>query len=124
MTSFNVPVTNSNKRAGADLSAESNLYKALVNDGNGDLIIAGANAASVGFLANSPKTGEATEFYTLGGGAKGRAGAVIAAGDLLATDANGDLVVATTGQFAVARADNSAVVGDIFAIQPIIAQLN
>ena len=124
MTNFNVPVTNSNKRAGADLSAESNLYKALVLDGNGDLVIAGANVASVGFLANSPKTGEATEFYTIGGGAKARAAAVIAAGDLLATDANGDLVVATTGQFAVARAMNAAVSGDIFAVQPIIAQLN
>ena len=124
MTNFNTPVSISNFRAGADLSTTSNLYKAVKLDSNGEIILAVANDPALGFLANSPLLGEATEIWTEGGGAKGIAAEAITSGDLLKSDANGDLVIAnTTGDWAIARAMNSAVTSDIFEIQPILAQL-
>lgn len=106
-------------RAGADLSASTNRYKALLLATDGDVELAVANEMEfIGFLQNTPASGEPAEIAGVGGGSKAIAGGTINAGDLLTTDAAGDLVAITTGQTkaAVARALEGAVDNDIFAV--------
>jgi len=108
-----------NLKAGSDLS--SSRFKALVLASDGEVDVAGVNAKSIGFLMNTPTAGQVCEIAGSGGGAKAIAGGTINAGDLLATDANGDLLVGTANQILVARALEGAVDGDIFAVEPILA---
>lgn len=124
-TAFNPNNNISNFRAGADLSAQSNLYLSVKHDGSGDIVLSGAGDESVGFLFNLPKSGEVAEVSTLGGGAKGVAAGTIAAGDYLKSDAAGKLVIASTaGDLVIARAMKSAVANDIFEIQPIATRIH
>ena len=107
----------SNLSAGADLSAESNRYKA-VKQVNKTIVVAAAGERIKGFLQNLPASGDAAEVATLGGGSLAIAGGTITANDLLKVDANGDLILASVaGDEVVAVAEESAVDGDVFAVQ-------
>lgn len=124
-TVFNVPRNISNFKAGADLSAVANLNLSVKFDGSGDIVLSGAGDAGIGFLVNSPKSGEVVEMSALGGGALAVAAGTIAAGDFLKSDANGKLVVASTADdLAVARAMKSAVANDIFEVEPILVRIH
>lgn len=124
-TAYNSNVNISNFRAGADLSAESNRYKAVKFDGSGNIILATAGDPAIGFLYNLPKSGRVAEVATIGGGSLAIAAATIAAGAFLKSDANGDLVVASTANdLAIARAMKSAVDNDVFEVQPILLRIH
>ena len=125
MTVHNKTNNISNFKAGADLSAESNMYLAVKFDGNDDIILALAGDNAIGFLFNLPKLGAAAEVATRGGGALGIAGGTFAAGDYLKSDANSKLVVATTaGDSVIAQAMKSAVANDVVSIQPITQRIH
>lgn len=120
MSVFDSPKIISNYKAGADLSAEANKYLAVKFDGSGDIVLAGAGEAAIGFLFNLPSDTETVEIATEGGGALGVAGGTVTAGDFLKSDANGKLVVAASaGDLVIARAMKAAVADDVFSIQPI-----
>ena len=114
MASFPTPNNIVNLVAGSDLSTSQ--YKAIILSADGAVDIAAANASIIGFLGNKPTSGASAEISSDAGGAKAIAGGTITAGDPLATDSNGDLVVATGGDTVVARAIESAVDNDIFAV--------
>jgi len=125
MTAFNTPNIISNFRAGADLSADANKYLAVKFDGSGDIVLAGAGEAAIGFLFNSPQLGDVTEVATLGGGAKGVSAGTIAAGVFVKSDANGKLVAATTANdLAIARTMKSSVADDVVEIQPVLLRIH
>ena len=124
-TPFNKNVNISNFKAGADLSAESNLYLSVKFDSSGDVILSTAGDEGIGFLFNLPGSGEIAEVSTIGGGALAVAAGTIAAGDFLKSDANGKLVVASTADdLAVARAMKAAVANDVFEVQPILVRIH
>ena len=124
-TVFNPPRNISNFVAGADLSAVANLNLSVKFDGSGDIVLSTAGDAGIGFLVNSPIVGESAEISTLGGGALGVAAATIAAGDFLKSDANGELVVASTADdLAIAKAMKSAVANDVFEVEPILLRIH
>jgi hypothetical protein len=69
---------------------------------------------------DAPNAEDTIEVSLQGGGGKGLAGGTIARGDLLTSDANGALVVATVaGSRLVGMAMDAAVAGDLFAIEVI-----
>ncbi len=106
-------------RAGADLSEETNRYKAVKLDASGNVILCVANDFGfIGFLQNTPENGAPAEVAGLGGGSLAISGGAIDEGALLTTDANGDLIAIATGQTraAVARAVPSAVDNDVFDV--------
>ncbi len=106
-------------KAGADLSAATNRYKALQLAADGDVELATANEMEfIGFLQNTPGDTAPAEIAGPGGGSKAVAGGTIQAGDKLTTDGSGDLVSITTGQTkaAVAIALEDAADNDIFAV--------
>lgn len=120
MASFPQPNLITNLAAGVDLS--SSQYKALILSADGEVDPAGAAASTIGFLMNSPTAGSVAEIATNGGGGKAIAGGTITAGDSLATDANGDVVVATGVDSIVGIALEDAVDNDVFGIlvyQPV-----
>jgi hypothetical protein len=115
MASFPEPNLIMSFAAGSDLSTKQ--YKA-VTVSSGTIAVASTGGNAIGFLMNAPTSGQACEIATLGGGAKAIAGGTIAAGDLLEVDSNGDLVYATgAAENVVARALQSAVDNDVFAVQ-------
>ena len=117
MGSFAEGTRITNLKAGSSLTASQ--YKAVKVSSDGEVDVCGANVAALGFLMNAPATGSICEIATLGGGAKAIAGGTITAGDLLATDSNGDVLVAAAGDTYVALALESAVDNDIFQVMPV-----
>lgn len=112
------------KKAGADLSASSNLWKAVKLDANGDIVLATAGTG-IGFLANLPESGDFAEVAVIGGGAKGVSAASLNEGDNLKSDANGDLVAATVANdLVIAIALESAVDNDIFEVLPVFLRIH
>ena len=102
------------RNAGADLS--SNLYYAAHIDTDGDVVLAGAGEHCIGAIiegavADNPVT------VQFGGVAKMIAGAAVAAGARVASDANGKVVAATSGDFVIGTALEAA--GDANEIIPI-----
>jgi hypothetical protein len=116
--------------AAADLSAKQ--YYAVKIDSNGLAALAAAGEPAVGILQNKPTAGQSATIWTFGPRTKAVAGGTIAAGALVASDANGKLVTATTGKVntsdAGAAADpliasnvlgiaaTAAVSGDVFTV--------
>lgn len=116
--------------AAADLSAKQ--YYAVKIDSNGQAALAAAGEPAVGILQNKPIAGQSATVWAFGPRSKAVAGGTIAAGALVASDANGKFVTATTGKTntsdAGAAADpligsnvlgvavTSAVSGDIFTV--------
>lgn len=99
--------------AAADLSGKQ--FYAIKIDTNGNAAVAAAGEAGIGILKNNPASGQVASIQ-VDGISKARAGATIAAGAALASNASGLLVTATTGQYIVGFAKEAAVVNDIFAV--------
>jgi len=93
MSKFQQPRTRSFV-AGADLSALK-YHGVKLGATAGEVVIAVAGDAEF-ILMNSPIQGDAAECAMIGGGAMGHSGAAVAAGDEIASDANGKLVAASS----------------------------
>jgi hypothetical protein len=70
----------------------------------------------LGIAQNPANQGEAVEVCR-DGGSKAIAGGTFAVGDLLMAASNGSTVKCTTGNMAIARALESAVIGDITSVE-------
>lgn len=100
--------------AGADFTTHEG--KAVVGSG-ATVVIAGANVRALGILADNVKSGRAATVQ-VAGMARAVAGAAVAQWALLATNASGQLITATTGQNVVAQALEAASgAGVIFAVE-------
>lgn len=84
-------------KAGADLS--SSQFLCCVLDASGDAVLAGDGAACLGVLQNDPGSGDAAQVNGPGNTTKVVFGATVAAGALVASDAAGKAVTATTGEY-------------------------
>lgn len=86
-------------------------------------VCSAATDKSFGIIQNAPTAAEdIAEVALPGGGAKGLAGGTIAVGDRLAPDSNGALVATTTeNDNIVAVALDSAVAGDLFDVEVVLA---
>ncbi len=111
-------------KAGADLSADSNFHRAVKFDGSGDVVLAGAGEAAIGFLQNQPTLGQFVEVAGVGGGSLAVAAATLAAGVFCKADASGDLIAAVAGDEIIARTLDSAVDNDHFAVQVLSRTLH
>lgn len=107
-------------KAGADLSADANQFKAVKLDASGDVILCSVAGETVfGVLYNKPKLGEAAE-VVVSGSPKLQADAAINENDLLGTSIDGQFAVITPGLgvtdyvFAIAK-DAAAAAGEIFS---------
>ena len=85
--------------AGQDLSAAQFQMMAVAADGEIDP--AGAGAAVAGVLQNNPDAQGKAAAVGYAGKTMVKAGAAVTAGDLLASDANGKAVTASTGNYIV-----------------------
>jgi hypothetical protein len=81
--------------AGADLTTHQ--YKLVKVNSSGKVVLAGLGEAILGVLQNAPNTDQAAEVQ-VDGVSKAVASGVIAAGDLLASDAAAKLKVAVKGR--------------------------
>ena len=116
MASYPVPNNILNLPAAGDLSG--NQYSA-VSLGASGVSVALTDAKAIGFLMNTPQTGEVCEVASIGGGAKGIAGGAITQGDYLKVD-SGNVVVATLPtDNIVGQALQNGVSGDVIAVLPL-----
>lgn len=101
--------------AGADLSAQQ--YRAVKVNTSGLAVLANATDLNqIGILQDKPAAGQAGSVRTEGV-TKARAGTgPINAGDRVTSDANGSLIVATTGRQVMGVALTGAATGDIFTV--------
>lgn len=87
-----VPDNEITRKADADLSAAANRGRSIrLTANNGCALSNAIGGPSIGVLDNLPKAGSAARVIT-GGTAKARAGAAIAVGDRVKSDANGRLI--------------------------------
>jgi hypothetical protein len=84
-------------RSGADLSAETNLYKFVKVSGESEVNVAGAADVAIGVLQNRPEQGEGAD-VVVAGRTQIVAGAAIADGNQVTCNASGQAIVATTGE--------------------------
>jgi len=106
--------------ANADMSAEATNQFCAVDvipaTGAGlsgpAIALSGAGAAILGILQNNPFLGEAAEVM-VAGVSKARLSGTVAEGALLMCDTAGKLLVATSGNQAIAKALSSGVSGDV-----------
>lgn len=91
--------------AGADLSAKLFFIVKVNTDENA--VLAGAGEASLGVIREAAAQNAPVTVQT-GGFAKVSAGAAFNAGVLVASDANGQGVLATSGQYAIGMAMQAA----------------
>lgn len=92
--------------ASGDLSASQ--FRFMVVDSNGQLAAAGAGAATDGVLQDDPDAAGKAGELGVEGVSKCEAGAAVAAGDLVASDASGKCVTASTGNVVAGRAMSAA----------------
>lgn len=83
--------------ASADLTADQ--FRFVVIDGEKTVDVAGDGVAADGVLQNKPDTGQAATIAIAGDTTKVIAGAAVAAGANVASDANGAGVPATSGEY-------------------------
>lgn len=103
--------------AGEDLSSSQFKFVTLESDGEVDLAdAAGENA--IGVLINDPAAGEAAT-VVVSGKVMVTSGGTIAAGAQIQTDASGDALTAAAGDVVLGYALESAVDGQVFAIELI-----
>lgn len=103
---------------GADLSAAANQYKLVKLDSNGNVVLTAAlTDVPLGVLYDTAASGRVVP-VAVGGTAKAKAGGTIAAGDAVATKADGTLQVAAAaaGQVAIGIARTGGVSGDIISV--------
>ena len=102
--------------AGADLSASTNLFRAVKLDANGNVVaVAAITDTPFGILQDTPKSGQVAP-VAVGGIVKCLAGATITPGQFVAVKADGSLQVAATTQVVIGTARTGAVAGDIFPV--------
>ena len=111
-----------------DLSAASNLYRAVTLDSDGEINLANANDVIVGFIGQQPENGTAgTQVTVIYDAAKHAAVAqnAIAAGDIVKTGTMGRLAKGanpsgsgTSFNYGIAVTGASAA-DDVFIVQPI-----
>lgn len=87
--------------AGADLSAK--LYFLAKVDTSGNIVLAGDGEAALGVIREAAGSGKPVTVLT-GGVAKVSAGGSFNAGVMVASDANGQAVLATTGEYSIGMA--------------------
>ena len=103
--------------AGEDLSSSQFKFVTLESDGEVDLAdAAGENA--IGVVINDPAAGEAAT-VVVSGKVMVTSGGTIAAGAQIQTDASGDAITAAAGDVVLGYALESAVDGQVFAIELI-----
>jgi hypothetical protein len=103
--------------AGEDLSSSQFKFVTLESDGEVDLAdAAGENA--IGVVINDPAAGEAAT-VVVSGKVMVTSGGTIAAGAQIQTDASGDALTAAAGDVVLGYALESAVDGQVFAIELI-----
>lgn len=107
-------------KAGADLSAAANQFKAVKLDASGDIILCSSAGELVfGVLYNKPKSGEAAE-VVVAGSPKLQVDAAINENDILVTSADGQFAASTPAvgnldhPFAIAK-DAAAAAGEIIS---------
>lgn len=101
-------------KAAADLSAAQFLAVKLSADLTVNL--AGAGEMAHAILQNKPLLGEGAELIRLGG-SKAVLGGTVAAGDKLASDAAGKLVVAGAGNHVIAIALEAGAVDEVCSVE-------
>lgn len=101
--------------AGADLSAKQFHFVKLQSGTN--VTFSGAGEKAVGVLMNKDvKSGDDAEVAHLGGGALVKLAGTVAAGDSIASDANGAGVVAGAATWAAGVAMEAGVAGDVISV--------
>lgn len=102
----------SNKRAGADLTGDTNkLVK--IDSATDTIVLCVADDQAFGVLRNAPDTGESAIVASFGALTKAISAATLPAGSLCKPDANGELVAATAGDFASFITTKASVAGDV-----------
>lgn len=100
--------------AGADLSSKRYYAVKLGTDAQ-EVVLCGDGEKAVGLLQNKPVENKGAT-VAVGGVAKGIAGGVIAKGAQVASDGNGKLVTAASGDFVIGTAEVLTADGDIFPV--------
>jgi hypothetical protein len=101
---------------GADLSASTNMFRAVKLDANGNVIaIAAITDVPFGILQDVAVAGRAVP-VAVGGIVKCKAGASIAAGAPVAVKADGSLQTAVSTQYVIGTARYAAALNDVFAV--------
>lgn len=103
---------------GADLSAAANEFKVVKLDANGKVVLAAAlTDVPFGILYDVAKADRVVP-VAVGGIAKAKAGATIAAGAPVATKADGTLqtAAAAAGQYVIGTARTGGVSGDVISV--------
>ena len=98
-----------------DVTADLKTFFAL--DTGTNVVQAGAGEAAVGVLWYAQATTDAAVSVIAGGQPDVLAGGAITAGDLVASDAAGKAVVATTGNVALGRARHDAAADELVRIE-------
>lgn len=109
------PIAHYVRAAAADLSAKQ-YYACKLNSSENVALCSVAGERVDGILQNKPESGEHAKLMDHGI-TKAVMGGTVSTGDLLATDANGKLVVATSGTYHIARALFDGVASDIKGVR-------
>lgn len=96
--------------AGADLTGSQYLF--VVVDSNAKVVVAGDGVAVDGVLQNNPDSDQAATVHGVGSVSKVKAGAIVAKGALVGSDAAGKAVAATSGEYIAGRALTAAGAAD------------
>jgi len=101
--------------AGGDLSAGQYRFVELAADAQVD-IVASAGGDAVGVLQNDPSAAGRAATVAVMGVSKVVAGATVAAGDRLQSDANGAAIAAASGDIVLGRALTGGAAGDVIEV--------
>ena len=101
--------------AGGDLSAGQYRFVELAADAQVD-IVASAGGDAVGVLQNDPSAAGRAATVAVMGVSKVVAGATVAAGARLQSDANGAAIAALTGDIVLGRALTGGAAGDVIEV--------
>jgi len=108
-TQPNVKVFTSN----SDFSAKQYHFAKLASGTN--IAQSGAAEKAIGVVMNKPAINNDAEVAILGGGALVKLAATVAAGDSIASDANGAGVLGASGEWCPAIAMEAGVAGDVIS---------
>lgn len=101
--------------AGADLSADTNLYKAVKLAANGIVTTTVAGEQATGILQNRPKLGDPGK-VGFSGVSKAKAGAAITKGALITARADGTVGPAAATNFVIGQALEAAAANDVISV--------
>lgn len=100
--------------ANGDLSA--NQFKFVKLNSSGRLVACGAGEPAVGVLQDDPRAAGRAAMVAIGGIVKAKAEGTVAAGADVASDADGGIIAATTGQIVLGTAVTGGASGEIISI--------